>query len=383
MPVQGSAENDLHSFDLKQLQGLFKIVSEGKRVWEATFDAIVDPVLIVSRKFTVERANQAAAQAVGVHVRDLIGKTCYEVFAKRSNPCAACPWIAATQSLAPERGRLKPYVDEREYVASAYPIRAKDGEELGLAVLQYQDLSTIRKLEGQLLQNEKMVALGIFASGIAHDINNPLAGVLAFAQLALKDLNCESQTYKDLKEIETSALRCKKIIEDLLLFARPSTARERSRVDLGTVVERVLPSLRVQWKDSDYSLHVDLKPLTPVEVCESKFEQLFTNLLTNAYQALEGRGEIHVRGGEDDTQVFLEVEDNGKGIPEKNLRSIFDPYFTTKGNRGGTGLGLPICYNIVREHGGRIEVQSREGKGSCFKIIIPKGGEDETSNFGG
>jgi two-component system, NtrC family, sensor kinase len=91
-------------------------------------------------------------------------------------------------------------------------------------------------------------------------------------------------------------------------------------------------------------------------------------------------GEISIRCGEDENSIFVEFKDNGRGIPKQHLKSIFDPYFTTKGHRGGTGLGLPICYNIVREHGGRIEVHSTEGKGSIFQIYIPKGGEDETSN---
>jgi Signal transduction histidine kinase len=367
--------------ELKELQGLFKIVSEGKRIWEATFDAIVDPVLIVSRKFEIERANLAAAQALGLHVRDLIGKTCHRTFAGRDDPCPGCPLTAGLDSFSLQRNRLKPFADGREYLASAYPIRGKRGEDLGLAVLQYQDLSTIRKLEEQLLQNEKMVAMGLFASGIAHDINNPLSGVLAFAQLAMKDLDPESPTYKDLKEIEGSALRCKKIVENLLLFARPAPLHDRIPVDLGILVQRVLPSLKVQWGDLAYSLHAKLTPLTEVPVNEGKLEQVFTNLLTNAFQALDGGGEIRIRGGEDSQSVFIEIEDTGRGISAKNLRRIFDPYFTTKG-RGGTGLGLPICYNIVREHGGRIDVQSREGKGSCFRVIIPKGGKDEAANPG-
>jgi len=194
-------------------------------------------------------------------------------------------------------------------------------------------------------------------------------------------LDPESPTYKDLKEIEGSALRCKKIVENLLLFARPAPLHDRIPVDLGILVQRVLPSLKVQWGDPAYSLHAKLTPLTEVPVNEGKLEQVFTNLLTNAFQALDGGGEIRIRGGEDSQSVFIEIEDTGRGISAKNLRRIFDPYFTTKG-RGGTGLGLPICYNIVREHGGRIDVQSREGKGSCFRVIIPKGGKVEAANPG-
>jgi two-component system NtrC family sensor kinase len=367
---------------LEELQGLFQVVSEGKRIWEATFDAIVDPVMIISKKFIIERANLAAAKSAQVHVRDLIGNHCYEVFAKRDSPCLVCPLQVSLKKSAPETSRLQPYADDREFVVSGFPIKGKQGENLELAVLQYQDLSAIRKLEEQLLQNEKMAALGIFASGIAHDINNPLSGVLAFAQLAMKDLDPENPTYKDLKEIEVSALRCKKIVEDLLSFARPTSKTDKNTTDLGQLIERVLPSLEVQWKDFNYSMKLELKELTPVSVCENKLEQVFTNILTNALQALAPGGAICIRGGEDDKSVFIEVQDNGKGIAKHHLNSIFDPYFTTKREGGGMGLGLPICYNIVREHGGNIEVKSTLGKGTTFRVYVPKGRSDETPSHG-
>ncbi len=383
MQAKRSNLSKQQSSDLEELKGLFEIVAEGKRVWEATFDAIVDPVMIISKAYRIERANLAAARSAKLPVGELIGKSCHEVFAKRDSPCVGCPLQVSLRKLTPERDHLQPYADEREFLASAYPIRDKEGGDWGLAVLQYQDMRAIRKLEEQLSQNEKMAALGLFASGIAHDINNPLSGVLAFAQLAMKDLDPESRTYRDIKEIEVSALRCKKIVEDLLGFSRPSSKAERNWIDLGQIVARVLPNLQIQWKDFDHQLHLQLEALTPVSVCESKFEQVFTNILVNARQALSPGGEIWIRGGEDEKTVFIEVQDNGRGIPKQHLNNIFDPYFTTKRENGGTGLGLPICYNIVREHGGRIEVKSATGKGSTFKVIVPKGRSDETSNSSG
>ncbi|KAB2839390.1 HAMP domain-containing histidine kinase, partial [bacterium] len=196
---------------------------------------------------------------------------------------------------------------------------------------------------------------------------------LAFAQLAMQGLAPDSQLYQDLKEIESSALRCKKILEDLLEMSRPSGRNEKSPVDLGALIERVLPNLKVQYQEQGYRLDLALKPLTPVEVCSSKFEQVFTNILTNAFQALKPGGAVRVSAHEDDKSVVIEVEDDGEGISEENLKSIFDPYFTTKRQRGGSGLGLPICYNIIREHGGQIEVSSRVNEGSVFRIRVPKG----------
>lgn len=373
MHVKEGASPPEQSENLEELKSLFAVVSEGKRAWEATFDAILDPVLVVTRDYRIVRANLAAADSAGLKVRELIGKPCFEIFAKEKAPCPGCPMRESLASGRPRRERLTPYSDQRAFVVGSFPIRDYDGKGGSLAVVQYQDVSAIRKLEAQLLQSEKMAALGLFASGIAHDINNPLAGVLAFAQLAMQGLAPDSQLYQDLKEIESSALRCKKILEDLLEMSRPSGRAEKSLVDLGTLIERVLPNLKVQYQDQDYRLDLALKPLTPVEVCPSKFEQVFTNILTNAFQALKPGGSVRVSAHEDDKSVVIEVEDDGEGISEENLKNIFDPYFTTKRQRGGSGLGLPICYNIIREHGGQIEVSSRVNEGSMFRIRVPKG----------
>lgn len=370
MEVQPENTEELH-----ELRSLFAVVSEGKKAWEATFDAILDPVLVVTRDYRIARANLAAAASAGRHVRELIGQHCYQVFAKGDRPCPHCPLRTSLESGKPRRDRLRPFADQRAFVASSFPIQAEAKGDRGLAVVQYQDLSEIRKLEEQLLQSEKMAALGLFASGIAHDINNPLAGVLAFAQLAMQGLQPDSQLYQDLKEIEGSALRCKKILEDLLEMSRPSGQSQKALVDLGEIVQRVLPNLRVQFQAPDYRLSLELKPLTPVEVCAGKFEQVFTNILTNAFQALRPGGRVRIASYEDEHAVVVEVEDDGEGISEEHLQRIFDPYFTTKRQRGGSGLGLPICYNILREHGGEIEVSSRLNEGSVFRVRLPKGGK--------
>jgi two-component system NtrC family sensor kinase len=362
--------------DVEELKELLAVVSEGKRVWEATFDAIVDPVLIVSPDFIVKRSNLAAARSAGLDVRGLVNQHCYRAFAKRESPCPGCPMTAGEGKTPAERERLAPFADGREFVASAFPILGKEGRDLNMNVLQYQDVSAVRKLEEQLLQSEKMAALGLFASGIAHDINNPLSGVLAFAQLAMQDLDPASQTYQDLKEIETSALRCKKIVEDIMQLTKPSSKDDHEAVDIRKLVEKILPNIMVQWKDLGYQVHVDLKEVTPVPVAVSKMEQVFTNVLVNALQSLKQNGEVTVRSGENEKYVFVEFQDNGEGISKDNLKKIFDPYFTTKKRRGGSGLGLPVTYNIVKEHGGKIEVKSTPGKGSLFRVCLPKGGNN-------
>jgi len=367
--LTGSAQSQR----LEELQDLFEVVAKGKRIWETTFDAIVDPVLVVTPEYQISRANTAAGESSGEDVRNLVGKTCYEVFAKRETPCVGCPMEASRLKQTPRKKRLQPFVDGREFAASAFPIRDKEGEAVGLSVMQYQDMSAIRKLEAQVMQNEKMAALGQFASGIAHDINNPLSGVLAFAQLALQGVEKGSQSYQDIKEIEVSALRCKSIVENLLNFSKPISSFDQELVDLGEIVKKTLPNLLVQFKDSNVNLKKDLRKLPLVLASESKFQQVFTNILSNAFQAISKDGEVYIRCGEEEDMVYIDISDNGEGISKENLNSIFDPYFTTKEKRGGTGLGLPTTYNIVREYGGRIIVKSELGKGTSFRVFVPKG----------
>ncbi len=357
----------------QSLEDLFSIVEKGKRVWEATFDAISDPVLIISKDFTIKRANLAAARAAKTSIEDLIERPCYEIFAKQESICLECPVQLHETKIKQEKKIVHIFPDGREYIASAYPIKDKSGEGLGLYVLQYQDVTEIRKLEAQLIQKEKMAAIGLFTSGLAHDINNPIAGILAFAQLAKEATPTESEIYSDLNEIENAANRCKKIVEDLLTLSKPLKNIERQYVDISQLIMETLPSIEVQWQHLDYQLETNLPQLSQVRVNAAKLQQVFSNILLNAFQAISQGGKIKISAQENDEKLCIQIKDNGIGISESHLKQIFDPYFTTKRDVGGTGLGLPATYNIIREHGGHIEVQSEIGQGSCFKIFIPKG----------
>ncbi|HKY61968.1 MAG TPA: HAMP domain-containing sensor histidine kinase [bacterium] len=224
-------------------------------------------------------------------------------------------------------------------------------------------------------QSEKMAAFELLIGGIAHDINNPLAGVLAFTQIAMQGAAAGSQAHQDLKEIESSALRCKKILEDLVELARPKVAAEFRELDLAALIRQVLPEIFSRHPGLENRLECRLAALPPVKLSPRHFEMAFGHLLANAFQALGPEGKIRVEIRENGGSIELEVRDQGQGIPEQHLHQIFDPYFTTKRQRGHHGLGLALCYNVVREHGGRIEVSSKVGEGSVFKVSLPKGGQ--------
>ncbi len=370
-----SADNQLG-----QLKALFEIVERAKYIWESTFDAIVNPVMIIDRNYRIERANLALSQVIGRDLRTLIGTTCYEVFGGRQSPCVGCPLQATWKNQQTHSCRLEKFSDGREYQAVSFPLQGKH-RDLDLSIVQYRDIREERHLQARLIQSEKMAAVGLLAGGIAHEINNPLSGILAFAQLALAQVKEEDQLYQDIKEIETSALRCKKIVENLLEFSRQSSIEERGEVDLKVTLERVLPLINLQVKEAGVQLEVQIEETLPSVLANgNQLEQVFLNLASNACHALARGGKIQiVAKAYSAGWVLIDFIDNGMGIQKEVLPKIFDPFFTTKKSGMGTGLGLSIIYNIIQDHAGKIEVESEESKGTIFHIYLPSASASEQS----
>jgi two-component system, NtrC family, sensor kinase len=357
---------------LARLENLFDRVERAKYVWESTFDAIVHPVMIVDRNYRIQRANLAFARAAGQDVRDIVGQTCHRIFAGLPSPCGGCPLSSTFRNEGPASSALQEFPDGRQYQAASFPLTGKK-EDLDLFIVQYRDIRDERHLQARLIQSEKMAAVGLLAGGIAHEINNPLSGVLAFAQLALGQTAPGTQLYEDIQEIETSALRCKKIVENLLEFSRQSALEERSEQDLKELLNRILPLMKIQVKEAGAVLETEFEePLPKVSVNGNQLEQVFLNLTSNACHALDRGGKIKIRAeAQGPGWIRIDFSDNGSGIKTEHLSKIFDPFFTTKGAGLGTGLGLSITYSIIQDHGGRIEVESSESAGTTFRIFLP------------
>ncbi len=213
------------------------------------------------------------------------------------------------------------------------------------------------------------------AAGVAHEINNPLTGIVTFAHLLLKHTPADSPERKDLEVIIEQADRCTSIIKGLLAFAR-STPFEKAPTDINEVLRS---SVRVLGSKADFhniTFATDMDgTLGPITADAARLQQVFLNIIVNAADAMEGRGtlSIHTRKVLENGEEFAEVEftDTGPGIEPANLTKIFDPFFTTKPVGKGTGLGLAVSHGIVREHGGDIRVESPPGSGASFFIRIP------------
>jgi two-component system NtrC family sensor kinase len=229
-------------------------------------------------------------------------------------------------------------------------------------------------VQRQLAQADKLASVGRLAAGVAHEINNPLTGILSYATLLQRRPGAIPEAKEDLDVIVRETIRCRDIIKNLLDFARP-TPPDRHPADLDQVVRRsvavVMNQLRIQHVDLSLDLAEDLPP---GEVDSNQIQQVLVNLILNAADALEGeRGSIRIATravAEPRPCLLISVEDSGRGIAPADLPRLFEPFFTTKGSHG-TGLGLAVTWGIVEAHGGTIEVWSEESKGSRFTVRLP------------
>jgi two-component system NtrC family sensor kinase len=240
----------------------------------------------------------------------------------------------------------------------------------------------LRVAEAETVRGEKLASVGLLAAGIAHELNNPLTGVLTFSCLMRKKAPEGSQEAADLDLVIRETKRCAAIIRRLLDFARDK-APEKKFADLNALIEETvrIVELPAHLDDIEIALELD-RALPRVWADADLVKQVVMNMVVNAQHAIEGRGRITIRtrvagprrakpGAPEVPMVEIAIVDTGCGIPENDLRRIFDPFFTTKGVGKGTGLGLSVSHGIVEAHGGAIEVESATGAGSTFHVFLP------------
>jgi two-component system NtrC family sensor kinase len=348
-----------------------RLLERAKKDWEATFDSIVDPVAIIDTNYQIRRSNLAYGQHTDVEVRDLPGRTCYSTLIGSEHVCKGCPLQQTLDTHQAAHGEVTEVRRGQIFQVWTFPILESESE-VGNIVCYYRNVTEEKELQQRLLQTEKMAAVGQLAGGVAHEINNPLAGILAFTQLLMRETPPQGDAYSFLKEIENSALRCKRIVENLLRFSRRSPIADREAVQLNEVIDNTLFLVEHQFQLKNVTIERDLGEDVPVVRANSnQIGQVLLNLLTNAFGAMPRGGRIVVRtwGDSKAALVGLSVSDDGLGIPPRYLSKIFEPFFTTKAD--GTGLGLAVSADIVQAHGGKILVESEEGRGSTFTVMLP------------
>jgi two-component system NtrC family sensor kinase len=234
----------------------------------------------------------------------------------------------------------------------------------------------LKVAQDQLIQSEKLSSLGKMAAGVAHEINNPLTSILINSHLLAEKLGKDDRYSESLGLIIEETTRCSTIVSDLLHFSRQTQAI-KELVDVNHVIEKVLLLLKNQilLRNVNVKTYLD-KNLAKIVIDKNKIEQVFTNVILNALDAMpENKGgelSIESKISEDNRYMEIKFQDDGCGIPKECIGKIFDPFFTTKGTKG-TGLGLSVTYGIVQQHGGKIDFQSEEGKGTTVTISLPTG----------
>jgi two-component system NtrC family sensor kinase len=360
-------------------QETIAFVEELKRQWVETIDAIPDPFIMVSDEFKITRANDAMAEIAKTDVKKLVGKTCHDVFAGRTSPCENCHMRNSKVGEAIPGYEIYNSKNDRWYEVATRRLKSISGQQ---GVVQiYRDRTDAKKLQNQLAQNEKLASIGQLAGGFAHEINNPLGGILVFSQMLLRELEKDSRHYQDIVEIEAAAKRCKAIVENLLDYARQRPLKPKiTECDIHSIVENAAKFAALGYNQRKRcEVKLDLAAKHHLFQSDSnRLTQVFLNLCNNAFQAMPSGGDLTIQTSNEqygkNRFIVIKVSDTGMGIPKENLAKIFEPFFTTKEPGKGTGLGLSIVHGILQDIGGSIDVASKVKSGTTFtvRLIVPE-----------
>ncbi len=342
----------------------------------ALFDGLPHSVYIVDPDYRLIAVNQASSlTAAGRPPQALVGRVCYQALYARQEPCVGCRMgETLAGGLITRRTERRREADDRvsEWEISTYPIHDEAGA-VGQVIVFGEDVTEKRRLEASLAQAEKLAALGQLAAGVAHEINNPLAAIIANTQLLQRELPADNADWQEsLDLIARAGDRAQRVVRGLLDLARQE-AYEFSTTDVNQSLDHAIALIQHQLVAGaitlirEYALDLPL-----IAASRDHLQGVWLNLMLNARDALKGKpGEIRVTTRRQDDAVMVAIADTGEGIAPEKLARIFEPFFTTKAPGRGTGLGLSVVHRIVQQHGGQITAESQMGKGTTFVVRLP------------
>jgi two-component system, NtrC family, sensor kinase len=355
-----------------------------------------DGIVVADLKGDILIYNDSAERILGYSADEVIGKpgTLYKFFtpeiAKENMRRMRSGEHGPPGKLTSTRFNLVRRDGEKVPVNFSAAIIEKNGREIGTVGI-FSDLrehlrmrKELEETRMQLMQAEKIASIGRLAAGIAHEINNPLSGILIFADILMRDLPPPNQQWsKDLQEIISQTMRCKEIVARLLEFSRQSV-NERFNYDINSVIQRSAELLTHQALFHNVEFVFNLQADIPAMIGDAGLlQQVFINFIINAGTAMNGRGKIFIASRFDPVseQVILEFADTGPGIPDEIISKVFEPFFTTKGPGEGTGLGLSVAYGIIQQHGGSMSVSNAPSGGAVFTVVLPLECPEKTIEF--
>jgi len=405
MPVEKAKETS-------ETESLHKICAQ-------MIGAMTDAVILIEPQGTITRTNQATLSLLAFDEDEIIGHPIHKILSVSKDRQApreeggvqvdiVNDVLASIEAyLFPKHGKAIP-ISMR-----SSSVRDDDGEVTGI-VLVARDLrptmkllaeaamgeaerrkreelqhayDELKQLQEQLIQSEKMASLGQMAAGVAHEINNPLSGIMVYLHMIMDDIRKgqldRDQALKFLGESQDELKRCSRIIKSLLDFSRQSHPR-LTPVEIGSVLEETFEILahKAKLQDVEVAWHIEAG-LPPVQADPDQMKQVFLNLMLNAIQAMPRGGRLSIRAARSANSVRVDIADTGCGIAAQNISKLFTPFFTTKEKGEGVGLGLAMAYGIVKHHGGDILVSSSPGEGTTFSVVLGCSGESPGAGAGG
>lgn len=355
---------------IESLQTMRKLL-QSKELLQSVFDGITDMVILLDGEFRIRMVNKAYLRRYGLAEQKVLGRLCHEL---HSEDTCRLPNCGMKQSYTGKTPVVEEVLSKRGeiFLMHFYPV-INDHDEVESVVRYVRDITDQKRIEQHIQKTERLSSLGQLSAGIAHEINNPLGVILTYASLLKRQLKNMPQSMSDIATIEKHALSCKRIVSDLLKFARSESASMQF-ASLNGAVEEAVKMLFHQFSRKDIEIQMDLSGSLPlVRIDSGKIKQVFVNLLMNSEQAIKHKGTIRITTSylKESGQVQIILQDNGEGIPEEILPKVFDPFFTTKAVGEGTGLGLSVSYGIIKDHRGEIQVSSKPGESTQFLILLP------------
>ncbi|MGA1876063.1 MAG: ATP-binding protein [bacterium] len=373
-----------HEIRIQQEERLDRMMYVNKRQQqeqqklENIISAIGAGLMIIDKGFRIIWLNRTMEEWFKESGDSLEGTACHVLFKRAQKPCPKCIMCKTFEDGLVQRlnhSGINKSGEQRHYQLTTTPLTDVDGNITQVLCL-VQDITQQIEMQLKLIQGGRLAAIGELASGLAHQLNNPLVGILNYVQLLQRRLEPTDPNRELLDTVEMGAKQCKDIVRNLLNFSRPFTFHFEM-VDLGIVLDDALILIENESRAGKVRFMKDMEnQLPPIQGNAIQIQQAFLNILMNALDAMPQGGEmkiytriIHQRKGRD--YAVIKFSDSGHGIPRSIIDKIFDPFFTTKEEGKGTGLGLSIASGIVKAHNGKIEVESQKGVGTTFSLFFP------------
>ncbi len=349
----------------------------GKRIWERTFDAIGEGILVHDHEMRIVRCNARAAEMLDTQPSEVIGLTFSDAFARLFGKQTADYYLAENRETSSSFEAQTP--SGQRYLVSMFPIKHSDRD--SVSVVTWNDVTRLSEIQEQLGRSRRLASVGQLAAGVAHEVNNPLAAITTCAEAIIRDLRRDSaaseiaeshQWNYYLEEIVRQSLRCKDITRGLLDLTRQRQAK-RTLCDINSIAKQCAKvALQRAGARAEFEINLD-ENIGEVATDAEMVRQVLDNLLTNAIDALgEEKGQITVSTMRDGDRIAIEIADTGHGISLELLSKIFDPFFSTKGPGKGYGLGLAISLALAESLSGAITVETKKAAGSRFRLWIPR-----------